>query len=434
MSEVLKGIKVVDVSQVAAVPICARNLADFGADVLHVENPKTGDSWRAQQAGHGGNAGVPSEINYTFEAYNRNKRSVAIDLSTEEGQKVLYRLAEKADVFTTNLRLWERERYRCGYDVIRRVNPKIIYGSLTAFGKKGPENNHPAYDHTSYWSRSGLAYMLSTATGVPPTFRAAFGDNVTGMILAYGIMLALFHRERTGEGQEVDVSLLHSGYYQMTFDVSGALATHKDFAEWKLGPMGLDEEKTKQLQKLIDDATAAQQKVADFYRQNAPGALALGYETKDGRIITLGVAHADRIWPQFARAIDRPDLAEDPRFTTIEARRAHKQEVLDLLTQTFKQRTYEEWRQRLNFMPTTSISNLLDAISDPQARANDMFVTYPHPTYGKIEVIANPVTLRKTPATYRLPAPEVGQHTEEALLEAGFTWDDIGALKEKGAI
>jgi len=434
MSEALKGVKVVDVSQVAAVPICARHLGDFGADVLHVENPKTGDSWRVLQAGQGGNAGVPSEINYTFEAYNRNKRSVGLDLSHEEGRKALYRLVERADVFVTNLRLWERERFQCGYDMIRKANPRIIYGSLTAFGKKGPEKNNAAYDATSYWSRSGLAYMLSSPTGTPPNFRSAFGDNVAGLALAYGVMTALYVREKTGIGQEVDVALLHAGYYQMTFDVSGALATHKDYAEWRFGPMGLEPEKMAKLTSLLTEAQQAQQKVADFMRMNAPSPLGIGYETKDGRIMTLSVVHADRIWPQLAKAVGRADLADDPRFTTIEARKAHKEECVALLTGIFKTRTYAEWRREIDFMPATSTSTLIEAIEDSQARANGMFVTYPHPTYGQIEAIANPVVLSETPATYRLPAPEVGQHTEEALLEAGYTWEEIGALREKGVI
>ena len=229
--EALSGIKVIDVSQVAAVPICARHLGDFGADVIHIENPKTGDSWRVLQAGQGGNAGTACDFNYNWEAYNRNKKSVALDLSREDGQQILYRLAREADVFVTNLRLWEIEKFRVGYDILRKINPRLIYGSLTAFGKKGPDRNMPAYDTTSYWARSGLPHALTPPGGAGPIFRTAFGDNVTGLALAYGVMMALFVREKTGMGQEVDVALLHAGYYQMTFDISSTLATGKDVSE-----------------------------------------------------------------------------------------------------------------------------------------------------------------------------------------------------------
>ena len=153
MAQALEGIKVVDVSQVAAVPIAARHLADFGADVLHIENPTTGDSWRVYQAGQGtGRAGVPSDINYNWENYNRNKRSVTVDITQEAGQKVTHRFVEQADVFLTNLRPYELERYNMQYDTLKQINPRIIFGALTGFGKKGPEKDAPAYDTTAFLS------------------------------------------------------------------------------------------------------------------------------------------------------------------------------------------------------------------------------------------------------------------------------------------
>jgi len=144
MPDVLKGIKVIDVSQVAAVPMCSRHLGDFGADVIHIENPRTGDSWRTLQAGHGGNAGLPSEINYNWENYNRNKKSMTLNIGTDAGREIFYKLIKDADVFVTNLRLYEIEKFKVSYETLKKINPRLIYGALTGFGKKGPDKDMPA--------------------------------------------------------------------------------------------------------------------------------------------------------------------------------------------------------------------------------------------------------------------------------------------------
>jgi len=201
VTRALEGIKVIDVSQVAAVPMCARHLADFGADVIHVENPNIGDSWRVFQAYQTeAMSAVPSAITYNWEVYNRNKRSITLNLAEKRGKEILYRLVETADVFLTNLRSFEMERFGVDYTRLTSVNPRIIYGSVSGFGKSGPEKDLAAYDTTAYWARSGIPYVFSVP-GVPVlAYRPAFGDNVAAMVLAYGVMMALFVRERTGVG------------------------------------------------------------------------------------------------------------------------------------------------------------------------------------------------------------------------------------------
>jgi crotonobetainyl-CoA:carnitine CoA-transferase CaiB-like acyl-CoA transferase len=406
MASALEGIKVIDVSQVAAVPVAARHLADFGAEVIHVENPATGDFWRTYQAGQGrGTAGVPSDINYNWENFNRNKRSLTLDLSLEGGQKILYKMAETADVFLTNLRPFELERYHLEYATLSQKNPRLVYGSLTGFGKKGPERNAPAYDATAYWGRSGVPYMMSTMAWASPGFRPAFGDNVAGLALALGVMLALFARERTGLGQEIDLNLVHIGIYQIAFDIAGALVTGRDFAEWRIRS-----------------------------REEVPNPLALPYPTKDGRTISLVVLQPDRYWSRFCQAIRRTDLEHDPKFETYDARFQNRAELLHILDEVFLTRTLEEWKPRLEGIPFAPIQTLLEVINDPQTRANDTFVPFDHPTHGRIEVVANPVKLSKTPATVRMPAPEFGQHTEEVLLEYGYSWEDIEQFKQQRII
>ena len=221
MTQALDGIRVVDLSQVAAVPMCARHLADFGADVVHIEHPVRGDSWRAYQYGVAlTKLCADSEINYNWENYNRNKRSLTIDLAQEAGREIVYKLVEQADVFVTNLRLRERKEFKLEYGTLSEVNPRLVYGSLTGYGKEGPDKDEPGYDATAYWIRSGIPHMLSSS-GVPSQgYRPAIGDNVAGMSLFAGIMTALFTRDRTGLGQEVDVSLFQTGVYQMSFDIA----------------------------------------------------------------------------------------------------------------------------------------------------------------------------------------------------------------------
>lgn len=410
-SQALDGIKVIDVSQVAAVPMAARCLADFGADVIHIEHPVMGDFFRAIQLGMSAVTGVQSEINYIWENYNRNKRSVTIDLSRERGQEILYKLVEKADVFVTNMRPFELERYRLEYSNLRRINSRLIYGALTGYGKKGAEKDSPAYDHSAYWARSGIphrlvALTLPAAPGTPPpAFVPSFGDHMAGMALACGVTTALFMREKTGLGQEVDVSLFHSGVYQLSYDLAGTLVTKQD------------------CQRMTS-------------RDEVRSPLTTLYQTRDGRWILFSGVRPDRYWPRFCQAIEREDLEHDSRFATVEAMTENSTTLLHILEDVFAARTLDEWRPRLNAagFPWSPVQNFPEVISDPQARANDFFVSYEHPVHGRIEGVANPVKLSQSPEIVKMPAPEFGQHTEEVLLEAGYSWEDITQFKEQGII
>ena len=425
MSLALEGIKVIDVSQVAAVPMCARHLADFGADVLHIENPRTGDSWRVYQANQeSSNYLAPSHINYNWENYNRNKRSVTIDLSQEGGQKIIHRLLEQADVFVSNLRPFELERFKLEYETLRKLNPRLIYGGVTGYGRKGLEKDAPAYDTTAYWTRSGIPYMLTTP-GLPgPGFRAAFGDNVAALALAYGVMVALYVREKTGVGQEIDVALFHMGMYQLSLDIAGALATGLDATDWRVQPP----------EDMVAGARAAMLPLTVFYRSLAMNPLSMAYITKDGRVILFVALQPDRYWGKFCRAIGREDLEDDPRFNSLDARAENREILYPILDEIFMSKTLDEWKPLLEGIPYAPHQSVLEAINDPVARANEYFVAYDHPNYGRIEALANPVKLSKTPATVRMPAPEFSQHTEEVLLEYGYTWEDIAQFKEKGII
>ncbi len=410
MKPALDGIKVIDVSQVAAVPMAARHLADFGADVIHVENPVSGDSWRGFQAGvsgSGAGSGAPSPINYNWENFNRGKRSLTLDLSKESGQRIIHRMIGEADVFLTNLRLWEREKFALEFEPLKALNPRLIYGSLLGWGREGPDRNSPAYDSLAYWARTGLGYMFTSPGMPPPIDGGAFGDNVAAMGLAFGIMMALYARERTGVGQEVDTSLFHSGIYQASFFIAGTLTTGLDLADWRHPS-----------------------------REDTPNPLVLPYETKDGRWLLPAILQPDRYWSKLCRALGREDLEQDPRFASNEPRLENHADLLHILEDAFRSRTLEEWRVRLTNegIPFSPYQNFVESVADPQAKANHVFVPVDHPEYGPIEVIAGPVNLSETPAVPPEPAPEFGQHTEEILLESGYTWDEIERFKDEGVI
>jgi len=411
MVSALTGIKVIDVSQVAAVPMSARYLGDFGADVLHIEHPVTGDSFRVLQAGMSQISGVQSDINYVWENYNRNKRSVTLDLSRESGQKILYRLVEKADVFLTNMRPFEQKKYRFEYGVLSRLNPRLIYGALTGYGTRGPEKDSPAYDHTAYWARSGIPHRLAALTlpaapgTPPPAFVPSFGDHMAGMNLACGVMTALFMREKTGMGQEVNVSLFHSGVYQLSMDLAGTLVTKQDCQRMES-------------------------------RESVRSPLVTLYLTKDDRWILLSGLRRDRYWSKFCQAIERQDLENDPRFDSVDTMTENSIALLHILEEVFQSRTLEEWAPRLNAagIPWSLVQTLTEVVNDPQARANGFFVSYEHPVYGTIEGVANPVKLSESPESVRMPAPEFSQHTEEVLMDLGYTWEEIGQFKKDGVI
>ena len=434
MTMALETIKVLDVSQVAAVPMCARHFADYGADVIHIENAKGGDSWRYFQAGGGGPAGVPSDIPYNWEAFNRNKKSVALDLSKKSGKRIMYKLVESADVFLTNLRLWERKKFKVDFETIIRLNPRIVYGSLTGHGMKGAENETPAYDTTVYFYRAGIAETLTIPGMSGPSPRPAVGDTLAGITLAFGVMTALFARNKTGHGQEVDTSLLSAGIYQLTFDMASALTTRQDDTDYRLTSFDGTEEEKQQQDKLILEAQTALNRLGEFYRERLPNALANMYETRDGKKIRVNALNADRYWAKFCKLLNLEHLENNPKYLSMEARSENRKELYHIFKKAFSQKTLAEWRPHFIDLPWAPIQNLVELADDPQARANDLFLSYTHPTYGPMEILGSPVNLSRTPATIRLPAPEFSQHTEEVLLASGFSREEIERFKEEGAI
>jgi crotonobetainyl-CoA:carnitine CoA-transferase CaiB-like acyl-CoA transferase len=247
-------------------------------------------------------------------------------------------------------------------------------------------------------------------------------------------MTALYAREKHGFGQEVQTSLLESALYQLTFDVAAALTTRQDENLYRLENFeGTPEENTER-KRLIADAMGGIRRLIDFGRQRAPNPLANAYETNDGIMLRFNSLLADKYWPVFCEITGHNELVNDDRFNSTDKRKENRKELYFILKDAFLKKTFEEWKPLIADIPYSVPQNLAQVIDDPQVRANDFFLQVEHPVRGKIEVLNSPVKMSETPATYRMSAPEFGQHTEEVLLEAGYSWEDIATFRDNEVV
>lgn len=403
MQDVLAGIRVVEVAAWTFVPISGAVLAEWGADVIKIEHPGSGDPQRGLVSsglvpGAGG-------VNFMFEIPNRGKRSVALDLSTDPGRELLYRLVESADVFVTNYLPDVRARLRIDVDDIRARNPDIIYVRGHGQGARGPEAGRGGFDGASFWARAGLAMTFKDpAAEWPVDQRPAFGDVLGGLTIAGGIAAAIARRERTGSPSVVDVSLLGLGLWSLGPDVTSA--------------------------KLYEGV-----ELPAFDRDSTPNPLVGTYPTKDGRYISLILLQADRFWPDLCAHLDRPDLLEDPRFKDAAARYENRRECIQILRDIFRTRTYDEWRERLQTLQGVwaPLQTPLEVHEDPQVVANGYLEPIETESGSEFVLPANPVQFDESPASVRR-APDHGEHTDEVLLELGLTYDEIIEHKISGAV
>ncbi len=400
MNGPMDGIKVVEMGVWVAGPSCAAMLCDWGADVVKIE-PPTGDPFRGLFANALG-AAVP--INPPFEIDNRGKRSIALNLENEEGRTIAQRLLDEADVFVSNMRPRMLDQFGMGYEQVNARNPRIIYCQLSGYGPDSPEANRAAYDIGAFWARAGVAMSL-TAEGQPiPQQRGGMGDHMTGLSGAAGVAAALFARERTGAGQRISTSLVRNGIYMMGWDYA---------LEMRMGV-----------------------KTRPYDRQHPPNPILNCFRTKDGRWMWLLLLQGDRHWPDILRALGREDLASDERWSNITARRVNATSLVDVLDEEFEKRTLDEWgpildRENVWYAPVNTITQ---ALSDPAAQASGAFVEVHGDDGVAVPTVNTPIDFYGTPgAPHGLP-PELGQHTEEILLELGMDWDRIIELKDAGAI
>ncbi len=395
MTNILEGIKVIEMGQVIAIPGTGAILADIGAEVIKLE-PLSGEMLRGIKRCQGLETGP---INWEFELLNRNKKGLALDLKNDAGREILYKLIRTVDVFMSNYEVSTLQKLKLDYDSLSKVNPRLVYAVINGYGSSGPDRNERGYDQAAAWARSGMMYLIGEPGNAPVLQREGMMDRVAGTHIATGILAALLHRERTGKGQQLETSLYHCGVWTLSGDIQKALG----------GQVPVKGSRTK-----------------------AQNPLSNNYHTKDDRWICLANLQSDPVWPGFCRAIGKPELEKDPRFESFAKRAKNCEELIRMVDEILESNTLEYWTDifKKNNVICGRVQTPAEVVSDPQALANDFFVEVDHPEAGKIKLVSTPVKFRQDPGSVRTTAPEVGQHTEEILLGLGYSWDDISRLKE----
>jgi len=402
MKGCMEGIKVVELGHWVVVPSATAILGDWGADVIKVEDPGVGDPVRSVTSVE--RTPLSNGIHYLFEVMNRNKRSAGINLREERGREAMNKLLATADVFLSNFQPPVLARYGLDYETLAQLNPDLIYGVLTGYGEVGPDKDKPGYDYSAFWARSGLMKKIGPPDGPPPTQRSGMGDNITSMCIVSGTMAGLFARERTGRGQELSFSLYNTAVWALQHDIQMPLVTGKE--------------------------------IPNTDRRKVSNPLWNTYETKDGRWMQLVMVQSDRFWSGFCHTLGLTHLENDPKFESHVKREQNNEELITTVSEAMKSKPLKEWEDLFekNELVSSRVQSPLEVVNDPQAIENDFFTEFDHPVVGPLKLVASPVKFDKKKPSIRLPAPEVGQHTEEVLLELGYTWEDLVELKDAGAI
>ncbi|MEE3331830.1 MAG: CoA transferase [Myxococcota bacterium] len=397
----LEGIRVIDWTIWQQGPVATSMLADLGAEVIKIESLDGGDPGR----GIVGIQGTEVRANFYFEALNRGKQSLAIDLKKPEAREILYKLVAKSDIFVQNFRKGVADRLGLGYEELKKHNEKLIYASATGYGPEGPDSAEPSFDQLGL-ARSGIMFAAGEPDMDPQPIGGGIADQMGAVVLAYGILAALVARDRHGIGQKVEGSHLGSMSWLQGLSMSS---------------------------RLINGVAFPRQ-----FRNRAANPLWNHYKCQDEKWIALGMLQSDRYWADFAAAIERPDMATDERYANLVARAQNAPDCVAQLDAAFATKPRDEWMAILkaggDFIYTV-VNTLDDLEDDPQMVANNYITELPHHEYGTVKYLSCPVGLSETPGEVREPAPTHGQHTELLVTELlGYSWDDVGDLKGKGVI
>ena len=398
----LSGIRVLEAASMVMVPSVGAVLADYGAEVIKLE-PIEGDlNRRGHQI-----PGMPvHDYEYCFLPDNRGKRSLSIDLKAAEGREILRRLVERADVFLTNHRPKSLEGLGLGWPALQAINPRLVYAHGTGFGDVGEEIDKPGFDSVCYWSRSGMEANLFPTDGWLGPLGYGTGDHPTGMALLSAVLLALFARERSGRGTRVSSSLLASGAWSNSVMIQAKL----------LGARFLERRP----------------------REDARSFTSVYYRAGDQRLFKMAVVDTRRDWPKVCRAIGRPELAEDPRYATLEDRleEGRMRELIRLCDGIFASQPMDYWKRALEAadVPYSVVATLDDVIADKQMAANGVFVDIDDPVLGRVRAVDTPLRIEGQPKVAPAPAPRLGEHTHSVLAELGLSEQEIKSLVQRRVV
>jgi crotonobetainyl-CoA:carnitine CoA-transferase CaiB-like acyl-CoA transferase len=403
MTNVMEGVRVLEVAEHTFVPAASALLADWGAEVIKVEPVERGDAMRGLAST--GLAIVPNNIHVLMEHSNRGKRSLALDLATPDGLEILYKLAATADIFLTNKLPRVRAKLKIDVDDIRAHNPNIIYVRGTGQGDRGPDRDKGSYDNLAFWLRSGVALGVKRPDEelVPNPPGPGFGDSIGAMTIAGGMMGALFHRERTGEATVVDVSLLGTGMWAQGQAIGLSLVLGQG---WVMPAGG-----------------------------TIRNPLVKNYLTKDGKWLAINCLQGFFYWAPLCEILGRPDLITDERFATHETLMENAPVAAEILAEVFADATVDEWRARLqDFVGQwTVVQDTLEAARDQQSVANGYLQPAVTAEGNEFELVAAPVQFDEVPATPGR-APEFNEHGDAILEELGIDWDTVVDLKVRGVV
>ncbi len=403
----LQGIRVVECAGYLSAPTACYMLGDLGAEIIKIEDRVKGDPSRGTSAVFGSSMTLANGENILFETANRNKKSLTLDLKKEKGRQLLYELVSKADVFCTNYTQKAIKKLEIDFETLKKYNSKLIYGLATGYGLKGPESSRRAFDSVAQ-ARSGIMYALGGEPDTPPAqIGGPVFDQMTGTTLVYAILAALIARDRTGKGQQVEVSLLGSGIHLQAYNLNTALLRGRQIPRPS--------------------------------RRTLKNPMANHFECADGEWLMLSEPQADRFWPVFCDCLGIKHLEKNEKYHDAAARRENFRELLDIIEGVFIKKTRDEWMKILDqkgegiaYSPVLRPTDLAD---DDQALENGYIAKIEHPSLGSIKMVGNPVSFSETPVTVDGYSPCFGQNTEEVLLDVcGYDWDKIQQLKDEEVI
>lgn len=403
MGQLFAGVKVLDWTQAHHGAATGYILGDLGADVIKVEDPN-GDLARSWRSIMGVPLDLPGGRNVLFEGANRNKRSITINLATEEGRTVFRRLISQADVLITNHRRSVREKLGLDYRPLSVVHPRLIYAVASGYGEGGPSGDERAFDNVAF-ARSGMMHCIGEGDSPPLYMTPGAANQLGATMLALGVAAALFWREKTGEGQEVEASLLGALIHLLAIPLNTFLMGGR-----------LPQRPT---------------------RSKVFNPLVGWYQCADGEWIMFSINQPQAFWHEFCQALGMgTEVEASPKFNSTRARAGNCEELIAIIDQAIATKPRQEWLAlcRGRGLICAPVNSIEDAVNDVQVTAKNYVTTVDHQVLGRVKTVGFPIGFSRAQPEIRGMAPELGQHTEEVLLEAGYSWEEISRLRENGAI